>query len=183
MLGHGRCVLEYLPGLRSYLCFSQSTHCRVLLQEAAAEQQQETHGSISWPEPCQLQQMALGCRGMAGKLEVCSLPLPTLPECWWPLRRGRRVAAWGVLAQQVSSQLRCGTKPYSIRSRSSGWRNTKQRSAARAQEWDPEHGDTKLHSCPLPCEKGKCCATGLSKKNKELDILLKGNQNLELAKQ
>lgn len=113
----------------------------------------------------------------------CALPLPTLPECWWPLGRCRRVAAWGVLAQQVSSQLHCGMKPYSIRSRSSGWQNTKQRSAVRAREWDPKQGDTKLHSCPLPCEKSKCCVTGLSKKNKEIDIFLKGNQNLELAKQ
>lgn len=80
MLRHRRHLLGYLPGLRSYLCFSYSTHCLVLLQQAAAEQQQEAHGSISWPEPCQLQQMALGCRGMAGKLEVCSSPpLPTLP--------------------------------------------------------------------------------------------------------
>lgn len=99
------------------------------------------------------------------------------------LWEGARVAAWALLVQQVSSQLCCGMKPYSTRSHTSGWHNAKQRSAVRAREGDPEQGDIKLHSCPLPCKKGECCVTGLSKKNKELDILFKGNQNLELAKQ
>lgn len=116
--------------------------------------------------------------------EAGSVLLPSLLcQCWWPLGKGWRVAAWGVLVQQVSSQLCCGMKPYLIKNHTSGWHNAKQRSAARAQGWDPKQGDIKLHSCPLPWKKGECCVTGLSKKNKELDILFKGNQNLELAKQ
>lgn len=163
-------------------CFSQSTHCPVLLQPAAAERQQETRGSISWPEPCQLQQMALGCRGMAGKLGVCSSPPHSLSvgNLW------ERAEGWlpGVCwFSRFHPSFVCGMNPYLIRKHTSGWHNAKQRSAVRAREWDPKQEDIKHPSCPLPCKKGKCCVTGLSKKNKELDILFKGNQNLELAKQ
>lgn len=60
----------------------------------------------------------------------CAPPLSTLPECWQPLGKGQRVAAWGVLVQQVSSQLHCAMEPYLARNHTSGGHNAKQRSAA-----------------------------------------------------
>lgn len=123
-----------------------------------------------------------GLQGMAGKLGVYSSPPHSLSvgNLWERAERWLPGVCW---FSRFHPSFVCGMNPYLIRKHTSGWHNAKQRSAVRAREWDPKQEDIKHPSCPLPCKKGKCCVTGLSKKNKELDILFKGNQNLELAKQ
>lgn len=103
------------------------------LREAAALRQEETHGSISRPRA--LPASANGPVSQRHGWEVGRV-------LFRPRRRRvgnlwERDGGWlpGVLlVQQVSSQLCCGMKPYSIKNRTSGWHNAKKRSAARARE-------------------------------------------------